>query len=98
MKSATYSSVTACLNGREQPASLVVVQVSGTNASVLSDEDGAFQLTEIPAPEAGISEADSAASRFMVFPQGFVGGDGSENRNRCNARARGFRGRLLPCE
>jgi hypothetical protein len=61
--------VTTCANGAEQPASLVIVQVDGTQASAQTDEDGAFALTEVPAPgtySISVSESGSTATRLYV--------------------------------
>lgn len=61
--------VTTCSNGAEQPASLVTVQADGTHASVETDEDGAFALTEVPAPgmyTISVSDSGSSASRLYV--------------------------------
>jgi hypothetical protein len=61
--------VTTCSNGAEQPASLVVVQVDGTQASAETDEDGAFALTEVPAPGTytiSVSDSGSTATRLFV--------------------------------
>jgi hypothetical protein len=61
--------VTTCTNGAEQPASLVIVQADGTRASVQTDEDGAFALTEIPAPGTytiSVTNSGSTATRLYV--------------------------------
>ena len=62
-------SVSNCQNGAQQPASLVTVQASGTSASALTDEDGAFQLTTVPAPGTytiSVSDGGATAARSYV--------------------------------
>ncbi|HEY1297106.1 MAG TPA: carboxypeptidase regulatory-like domain-containing protein [Chloroflexota bacterium] len=62
-------SVSNCQNGAQQPASLVIVQASGTTASTQTDEDGAFLLTEVPAPGTytiSVSDAGATAARQYV--------------------------------
>jgi hypothetical protein len=61
--------VTSCANGAEQPASLVTVEVDGTQASGLTDEDGAFALTQVPAPgtySISVSDNGTTATRMYV--------------------------------
>lgn len=43
-------SVTNCRGGVEQPVTLVTVQVQGTSATGITDMDGAFEVSQIPAP------------------------------------------------
>ncbi|MBV9579618.1 MAG: carboxypeptidase regulatory-like domain-containing protein [Chloroflexi bacterium] len=60
--------VTTCQNGAEQPASLVGVQANGTNADGMTNEDGLFQLTQIPAPGMyTISATDSGNTATRMY-------------------------------
>jgi hypothetical protein len=61
--------VTTCSNGTEQPANLVTVDAQGTQASVLTAEDGSFALSEVPAPgvySISVSDGGSTATRMYV--------------------------------
>ena len=42
--------VTNCQGGVEEPVTLVTVQVQGTSATGITDMDGAFEVSQIPAP------------------------------------------------
>jgi hypothetical protein len=61
--------VTNCSNGAEQPASLVTVQADGTTASVETDEQGGFSLTQVPAPgtySISVKDNGNTATRMYV--------------------------------
>jgi hypothetical protein len=62
-------SVSNCQNGALQPAILVTVQAAGTQASAETDEDGAFELSELPAPGTytiSVSDNGATANRLYV--------------------------------
>ncbi len=61
--------VTNCSNGAEQPASLVTVEADGTEASVETNEDGGFALTQVPAPgtySISVTDSGNTATRMYV--------------------------------
>jgi hypothetical protein len=62
-------SVTACQGGSEQPLTFVTVQVQGTSAAGVTDQDGVFAVMQVPAPgtyTVSVSEGGQTASRSYV--------------------------------
>jgi len=62
-------SVSTCTNGAPQPAIQLDVRANGTNLSALTDEDGAFELTQVPAPGTytiSVSDGGQTAMRQSV--------------------------------
>ena len=61
--------VTNCQGGVEEPVTMVTVQVQGTSAAGITDLDGAFQVTQVPAPgtyTVSVSVGGQTVSRMYV--------------------------------
>jgi hypothetical protein len=69
MFGAVRGEVATCQNSAEQPAAGVTVQAEGTSATTLTNEDGDFSLTQVPAPAVytiAASSGDSTTDRQHV--------------------------------